>query len=106
LIRLWKRKKHSEPKDFLENCTVASLVPGQTAEIFELLSKDKAILQKLASLGLLPGARLKLLRRFPCFLLQTGYAQLALDRRLAMSIAIKPLDEVNPIATYNAKSAA
>lgn len=67
------------------------LRPGQIAEITELCPPDKTTLRKLLALGLLPGSSLKLLRRFPCYLVQMGHAQLALDRQLASAILVRTL---------------
>lgn len=68
---------------------LSALKPGQVAEIVQVCPPDNTTLCKLKALGLLPGTRLVLLRRFPCYLLQIGHAQLALDRRLASAILVR-----------------
>lgn len=45
---------------------------------------------KLMALGLIPGAELLLLQRFPSYVVQVGYTQLALDRETASVIDVRP----------------
>jgi len=72
----------------IATCTLAALEPRQMAEIVRVCSEDAMTLRKLMALGLLPGVRLMVLRRFPCYLLQIGHAQIALDRPLAETILV------------------
>ena len=41
------------------------------------------------ALGVLPGVDIRLLRRFPSFVFQIGYAQFAVDRELAQKIRVR-----------------
>ncbi len=43
---------------------------------------------KLMALGVMPGAVLKLLQRFPAYVIQLGYTQLAIDKETAASIVV------------------
>ena len=40
------------------------------------------------ALGVLPGATVKLLQRFPSYVIQLGYTQLALDKETASTILV------------------
>ena len=46
-----------------------------------LSTRDEREVQKLMALGILPGTRIRLLRRFPSFVFQVGYSQFTVDRR-------------------------
>lgn len=73
--------------------TLAALKPGVETEIVAVRPRDKRTLHKLTALGLLPGVRVRLLRRFPCYLIELGHAQIALDRELASAIVVRPTSE-------------
>lgn len=90
----WQNRKNLPPTVVLtrEQATTRALTllePGQIAEVVELCPPDDTTLRKLVALGLLPGVRLTLLRRFPCYLLQLGHAQLAMDQQLASTILVR-----------------
>lgn len=68
--------------------TLASLRPGTETEIIAVRPRDERVLHKLTALGLLPGVRVQLLRKFPCYLIQLGHAQIALDRELASAVIV------------------
>jgi DtxR family Mn-dependent transcriptional regulator len=44
---------------------------------------------RLASAGVLPGAEVTLLQRWPAFVLRLGYAELAMDRETAALIRVR-----------------
>lgn len=67
---------------------LAALPSGVVSEIVALRPRDERILHKLTALGLLPGVRVHVLRRFPCYLIELGHAQIALDRELASAIVV------------------
>ncbi len=69
--------------------TLAALKPGVETEIVAVRPRDKRTLHKLTALGLLPGVRVRVLRRFPCYLIELGHAQIALDRELASAIVVR-----------------
>ncbi len=72
---------------------MASLQPGIETEIIAVRPRDQRTVQRLVTLGLLPGVRIRLLRRFPCYLIELGHAQIALDRELAEAILVRSHDE-------------
>lgn len=69
--------------------TLAALKPGTETEIVAVRPRDQRIFRQLTALGLLPGVRVRLLRKFPCYLIELGHAQLALDRELASAIVVR-----------------
>ncbi|MCX8104105.1 MAG: ferrous iron transport protein A, partial [Candidatus Bipolaricaulota bacterium] len=73
-LRRWRRRSGA-PEG-----TLAALQPGMETEIISVRPRDKRTLHKLTALGLLPGVRVRLLRKFPSYLIAVGHAQIALDR--------------------------
>jgi len=69
--------------------SLAALRPGQSGEIVQVSSRDSGRLQRLMAMGLLPGARFRLLRTFPAFVLQVGFTQIALDEDIARDILVR-----------------
>lgn len=43
---------------------------------------------KLAALGILPGVQVTLVQRYPAFVLRPGYAEFALDERMAGHVRV------------------
>ncbi len=66
-----------------------ALPVGRTARVRALQASDDEALLKLAGLGLLPGARLEVLRRSPALCVRMGGACYALDRSLARRILVE-----------------
>lgn len=92
-LRRWRRRWHrvraTEPLGTSAAISLVALKPGWDAEIVEVYAHDDAVLRKLTALGLLPGVRVQLLRKFPCYLVQLGHAQIALDKQLASAIWVR-----------------
>ncbi|HBO70108.1 MAG TPA: hypothetical protein DD658_08275 [Deltaproteobacteria bacterium] len=51
--------------------------------------KSKKRLEKLSSLGIVPGSRIRLLQRKPSFVLQIGETTIAVDRDITDEIFVK-----------------
>ncbi|RME08439.1 MAG: ferrous iron transport protein A [Anaerolineae bacterium] len=71
---------------------LASLRVGQEGVVTVLAMRDEARLRKLMALGILPGARLRLVRRWPGYVFQIGFSQFAVDEDIAGAIYVRPLD--------------
>lgn len=51
---------------------------------------DYLLAQKLLTLGIVPGARVKVIQRFPAYVVQIGYTQIAIDHQLAHAVHVEP----------------
>jgi DtxR family transcriptional regulator, Mn-dependent transcriptional regulator len=61
---------------------------GQEGRVAYLSARDSRETQKIMALGVLPGAPITLLRRFPSYVFQVGYSQYTIDRKLAEQIHV------------------
>ena len=68
---------------------LAELEPRDKGRISYLESKDSSQMQKLISIGAIPGAPIILLQKFPSYVFQIGESQFAIDRDLASSIYVR-----------------
>jgi DtxR family transcriptional regulator, Mn-dependent transcriptional regulator len=71
---------------------VASLVELEVKEkgkIAYLQTKDTNKMQKLISIGAIPGVSIALLQKFPSYVFQIGESQFAVDRELASGIYVR-----------------
>ncbi len=65
------------------------LEPKDKGQIAYLQAKDKNQMQKLISIGVIPGVSIALLQKFPSYVFQIGESQFAIDRELAESIYVR-----------------
>ena len=63
--------------------------PGQSGQIAYLRMSHPARLQKLMSMGILPGGQITLLQRSPSFVFESGYSQFAVDEDIASDIHVR-----------------
>ncbi|WP_020676606.1 metal-dependent transcriptional regulator [Geopsychrobacter electrodiphilus] len=68
---------------------LTELKAGQAGEIAYMAISDGLKLQKLMSMGVLPGNRLELVQRFPSYVFKVGNSQFAVDDVLAREIHIR-----------------
>lgn len=69
--------------------TLANIKPGQGGHVTYLHTADPKRAQMLISMGIVPGAEIKLLAGFPSYLFQLGEGQFAIDRALANEIYVR-----------------
>jgi len=69
--------------------TLTEVLPGEEAEIAYLATTDNKKMQKLMSMGVLPGNRLVLARAFPTFVFRMGHSEFAVDAQLAREIFVR-----------------
>jgi len=67
--------------------------PGAAGAVAYLTTHDSREVQKMMAMGLLPGADIKLIRRFPSYVFQVGYSQFTVDRPLAEAVVVNWGDE-------------
>ncbi|MEW5763159.1 MAG: FeoA family protein [Bacillota bacterium] len=72
---------------------LSEMVVGQAGTVAFLARNNPRLRKKLAALGLLPGTPVRLLQRFPSYLIQAGRTQFVLDAELAREIWVKPEGE-------------
>lgn len=69
--------------------SLADLKPGETGVIAYLQTPRRDILQRLLSLGTVPGTPVVLRQRFPSFVFDLGQSQIAVDRETAQHIYVR-----------------
>jgi len=62
--------------------------PGASGVVAYLTTRDNREVQKMMAMGILPGTRIRLIRRFPSYVFQVGYGQFTVDRQLAEMICV------------------
>ncbi len=58
-------------------------------KIAYLQAKDTVQMQKLISIGAIPGSSITLMQKFPSYVFQIGHAQFAIDKGLAQAIYVR-----------------
>lgn len=69
--------------------SLSELSKGDRGEIAYLHSKDSANLNKLISMGILPGMQISIVQRFPSYIFQVSQTQFAVDKELAKDIYVR-----------------
>jgi Fe2+ transport system protein FeoA len=78
------RNKHSDNEQTLDQ-----LKKGEAAVVKRLITSDNKNLQKLLAMGILPGRIVRVVQKYPAFILQIEHTQAAMDRNLAEKIIIE-----------------
>ena len=68
---------------------LSEMVRGRSGVIAYLANPETSELQKLMSMGVIPGTPLKLLQSFPSYLMELGQTQFAVDRKIADAIYVR-----------------
>jgi len=69
--------------------TLAGLRPGEEG-IVERIEGEPALAARLTAQGLVPGVALHLVQRVPSYVVEVGAMTLALERRVAVAIRMRP----------------
>jgi len=80
-----KRKEVGEPVV----SALADLSPGQGGRIAYILSSQSNEVQKLVSIGILPGTSVQLIQRYPSYVFKVGNTQYAVDKEIASQIYVR-----------------
>ena len=67
---------------------LSEIEAGSMVTIERIISGSSRRLQRLASLGIVPGVKLRLISKRPTFVLQFDYTSLALDGSIANEIFV------------------
>ena len=73
-----------------DSLALTEMRPGTHARVTCLDAAHGNVAAKLASMGILPGARLRLIRRSPAYVFRIDYSEFAVDRELAQYIRVQP----------------
>ena len=68
---------------------LTELKPGEPVEIAYLAASDVRKMQKLMTMGVLPGTSLTLLRTYPSYIFKVGHSEFAVDEELAREIFVR-----------------
>ena len=69
---------------------LTELKAGEAGEIAYLSTAEPKKMQKLMSMGVLPGNELVLTRAFPSYIFRIGHSEFAVDIDLAREIFVRP----------------
>jgi DtxR family Mn-dependent transcriptional regulator len=72
-----------------DSVRLTSLRPGARGSVSCLERPGSAESAKLAGLGVVPGARIRLVQRYPAWVFRLGRAEIALDEGLAAHIRVR-----------------
>ncbi len=76
-------------KDVRIISSLSRLTPGQKGKIAYIHSMDHNQLQKMMSMGMLPGMDIQLLQSYPSYLFKIGNSQFAVDEMIANAIFVR-----------------
>jgi DtxR family Mn-dependent transcriptional regulator len=68
---------------------LSELKPGDPGEIAYLAASDVRKMQKLMSMGVLPGTSVTLMRKYPSYIFKVGQSEFAVDEELAREIFVR-----------------
>ncbi|HXF96499.1 MAG TPA: FeoA family protein [Gemmatimonadales bacterium] len=74
-----------------DSLPLTALAEGRRGRVVALEAPASPEALKLAALGVLPGADLVLLQRFPAFVFRIGHAEFAVDEALARLVYVVPV---------------
>jgi len=86
-------KNLKEVKKFI--MSLDELTKGQKAKISYIQTEDKNLLKKIIAMGILPGLSVKLLHKFPSYVIQIGESQFAVDKDFASQIKVSQADIID-----------
>jgi Fe2+ transport system protein FeoA len=70
---------------------LSELAAGEKGRVVYLQTKEKLQIQKLMSIGILPGIVLSVMQRFPAYVIGLGQSQFAIDKKLASAVFVEKM---------------
>lgn len=67
-----------------------ALKQGASARVVQIRHDSQGHWRKLSALGIVPGATVRMVQRFPTFVVQVGYTLVAIDNELASQVHVHP----------------
>jgi DtxR family Mn-dependent transcriptional regulator len=68
---------------------VTDLAKNKGATVAYIQTQEKSALQKMIAMGILPNVKIRVLQKFPSYVLQMGKSQFAVDKELAGRIFVR-----------------
>ena len=68
---------------------LSDVITGQEGDVAYLQTKDSKKIQRMISMGILPGTRIKMMQTFPTYVFQLGLSQVAVDKEIADEIYVR-----------------
>ena len=68
---------------------LTDLAKNKNATVAYIKTQEKSALQKMIAMGILPNVKIKVLQKFPSYVLQMGKSQFAVDKELADRIFVR-----------------
>jgi len=93
-VRKRHRQRGHREEPIAGTLPLTALQVGESGTVRELRLHDHTVAQKLLALGVVPGAHVKVVQRFPAYVLQIGFTQIAIDHPLAHAVRVEPDTEV------------
>jgi Fe2+ transport system protein FeoA len=73
---------------------------GETGVVVEVIVDPNGRADRLAALGVTPGARVRVLQRFPGIVFECDQTELAVERAVARVIMVGPQEAVGSTLTF------
>ena len=70
------------------NIPLKDMQTGRKGKIAAISTDDVVTLRKLTALGIMPGFDIILIQRYPAYVVQVGFTQVALDDGIASDIVV------------------
>jgi Fe2+ transport system protein FeoA len=90
--RVWRRLRESAPAPAAESHPVQTLDhlrPGESARVLKVSAAEIPMLMKLAQLGLVPGAEVRVQQSRPAAVVRVGETTVALQRAVARLVHVR-----------------
>lgn len=85
----WAKKfKETVSKPNKPVMPLTDLSKNKDASVVYIRTHDKNALQKMIAMGILPNTKIKVLQKFPSYVLQMGKSQFVVDKELAWQIYV------------------
>ncbi|MCL6533809.1 MAG: ferrous iron transport protein A [Fimbriimonadales bacterium] len=68
---------------------LSALKHGASARVVQVAHDSQGHWRKLSALGIVPGATVRMVQRFPTFVVQVGYTLVAIDSELASQVQVQ-----------------
>lgn len=85
-----RRRTPPAPAHDDENTTrLSRLQAGEKAVVVRIATRNPDRLRRLAVLGMMPGARIRLQQRRPAFVVHVGFTEVSVERRVAEDVVVR-----------------